>query len=324
MARLPLTLACGDYDRTHALVTGTVRPEGIDLNFVPLSPAEIFWRMLRHAEFDASELSLSGYVMGLSRGDTRFIAIPVFPLRLFRHSYIWFNAGSGVEQPSDLAGKRIGIPEYHMTALLYIRGMLHHDHGVRAEDVRWVRGRTERVELRLPPSVELTDLQPGQSMDDLLERGELDAVAGTRAPRAFHRGGSRIRRLFEDPRATEIEYFRRTGIFPIMHVVVLRREIYEEHRWVAASLAKAFQDAKDEAYRRIEETSSIYSLPFLQFDLEESRRVFNGDPFLYGVERNRPTLEAAVQYSQEQYLSDRPVSVEELFAPETVDAFTGH
>jgi 4,5-dihydroxyphthalate decarboxylase len=321
MARLKLTLACGDYDRTHALADGSVRPEGIDLNYIALEPpGEIFWRMLRHEEFDASELSLSAYILGLARREARFVAIPVFPLRAFRHSYFWVSARSGIERPEDLKGKRVALPEYHMTAMLYIRGMLRHDYGVRADDIRWLRTRTERVTLNLPPQLHLEDLGPDRSLARMLERGEIDGVAGTRMPRGI-KGMGEIRPLFPNPREAELDYYRRTHIFPIMHVIAIRREVYEGNRWVADSLFKAFQEAKARAYHRMREVTSIYSLPLLNHDVEEARRVFGEDFYPYGVEASRPTLEAALQYSVEQYLSERRLTVEELFAPETIDVF---
>ena len=320
-SRLRITLACGDYDRTHALADGSVMPEGAEINFIPLEPGEIFWRQLRHEEFDVSELSLSAYLLGLARGENRFVAIPVFPLRLFRHSFIWVNTESAIKEPQDLAGKRIGIPEYHMTAMLFIRGMLKHDYGVSHEDVKWFRTRIERVELNLPPSMHLVDLGGERPLGRLLEQGELDAIAGTRPPRGVEGGGGHIRRLFPDPRAVELDYFRRTGIFPIMHVVAMRRELYERNRWLAESLAKAFELAKQRAYERMRITSNVYSLPWLHLEMEELRQTFNGDPYAYGVESSRATLEAAALYSYEQGLGERQVAIEEMFAPETLDVF---
>lgn len=319
--RLQLTLACGDYDRTHALADGSVQPEGIELNFVPLSAGEIFWRMLRHEEFDVSELSLSAYLLGLSRGDTRFVAIPVFPLRMFRHEHFWVNTEAGIEKPKDLKGKRVGIPEYHMTALLYIRGMLQHDYGVLPEDITWLRSRIERVTLQLLPNIRIEDIGPDRALGRMLEQGEVDAAAGTRPPRGLQRSSAHVRRLFGNVREVQLDYFRRTGIFPIMHVVAMRRELYEQHRWMAQSLCKAFADAKQHAYARMNEVNSLYSLPFLELDIEDERALFGDDPFPYGVERNRATLEAATLYSYEQGLSQRRVAIEEIFAPETIDVF---
>ncbi|MBM2809849.1 MAG: 4,5-dihydroxyphthalate decarboxylase [Chloroflexi bacterium] len=320
--KLSLTLACGDYDRTHALLDRSIEPEGIDLNYLPINPpGEIFWRMLRHAEFDASELSLSAYILGIARGDTRFVGIPVFPLRIFRHSFIWVNPDAGIQEPGDLKGKRFAIPEYHMTAMLFIRGMLQDDFGVRARDVTWFRNRVERVSIDLPPEIRVEDIGPNRKLNDMIERGEIDAVGGTRPPTGLS-DALKMQRLFLNPREEEIAFYRRTHIFPIMHIVAIRREIYERHPWVAESLAKAFRDAKERAYERMKEVSGLVSLPWLDQDIEDERRVFGGDPYPYGVEPNRPTLEAATRYSYEQGLSKRIVPIEELFAAESLDRYS--
>lgn len=322
MSKLPLTLACGDYDRTHALLDGSIQPDGIDLNYVDLPPAEIFWRQLRHQEFDASELSLSGYIMGVARGNSPFVAIPVFPSRVFRHSFIWVRADTGIETPKDLIGKRVGIPEYHMTAMLFIRGLLQHEYGVLPEQITWVRARTERVELNLPASIKIEDIGPDGALDAKFEAGELDAIAGTHVPRSFRDGSGLARRLFSNAREVELDYYRRTGIFPIMHTIAIRRELYERNRWIAVSLFEAFHKAKERAYARLRNIATgIYSLPWLHCYLEEQRQIFGNDPYAYGVPSNLPTLEAATLYSFEQGLSPRHVAVEELFAPETIDLY---
>jgi 4,5-dihydroxyphthalate decarboxylase len=324
MAKLPLTLACGGYDKTQALIDGRVEVDGVDLNYLQIEPpGEIFWRQVRHTEFDASELTMSAYLVGLSRGDDRFVGIPVFPLRLFRHAYIWVRKDAGINEPADLRGKPIVIPEYHMTANLYIRGMLQHDYGVMPEDVHWYRTRIERIELNLPPKVRIEDI-PDQDWNAMLARGEIVGTMGTRAPRAARGSDSPVRRLFPDVRAVEADYFRRTGIFPIMHVIALKREIYERNRWVAKALLDAFEESKQRAYERMRDVSGMYSLPWMALEQEESQRVFGADPFPFGVEPNLATLEAATQYSFEQGLSARKVSVEEMFAPETIDVFVEH
>ena len=324
MAKLPLSLACGGYDKTLALVDGRVDVEGVDLNYLQIEPpGEIFWRQVRHTEFDASELTMSAYLVGLSRGDDRFVGIPVFPLRLFRHAYIYVRRDAGITEPADLKGKPIVIPEYHMTANLYIRGMLQHDYGVLPEDIRWYRTRVERIELNLSPKVQIEDIQD-QDWDAMLARGEIVGTMGTRAPKASRGSDPLVRRLFPDVRQVEIDYFRRTGIFPIMHVIALKREIYERNRWVAKALLDAFEQSKALAYQRMRDVSGIYSLPWLSVEQEEAQNVFGGDPFPYGVAPNLATLEAATQYSYEQGLSARKVTVEEMFAPETIDVFVEH
>ena len=324
MAKLPLTLACGGYDKTQALIDGRVEIKGVDLNYLQIEPpGEIFWRQVRHDEFDASELTMSAYIVGLSRGDDRFVGIPVFPLRLFRHAYIWVRNDSGIAEPADLRGKPIVIPEYHMTAMLYIRGMLQHDYGVLPEDIHWYRTRVERISLNLSPKIQIDDIQ-GQDWDAMLARGDIVGTMGTRAPKASGRNDGPVRRLFPDVRQVEVDYYRRTGIFPIMHVIALKREIYERNRWLAKALLDAFEQAKAHAYERMRDVSGIYSLPWLALEQDETQRVFGGDPFPYGVEPNLRTLEAATQYSYEQGLSERKVSVQEMFALETVDVFVEH
>jgi 4,5-dihydroxyphthalate decarboxylase len=325
MAKLRLNLACSEYDRTRALTDGTVVPEGIELNFIQSpNPAETFWRMLRHAEFDASELSLSNYMMGLARGDTRFIGIPVFTYRLFRHSMLWVNDDSGIREPKDLIGKRVGIPEYAVTAMLFARGMLQHEYGILPKDIHWFRSRTERVALSLPSDVRIEQMPPDQTLDGMLERGELDAIAAFSTPRAARSESARVRRLFPNAREVEADYYRRTRIFPIMHMIVLRRDIYERNQWAAQSLVKAFQAAKELCYEGADRdvmAASSSLTPWLRHHWEETQQVFGGDIYPYGVKENLPTLEAATLYSYEQHLSARRLTVEELFAPETLDAF---
>jgi 4,5-dihydroxyphthalate decarboxylase len=328
VARVQLGLACSDYDRTRALVDGTVVPEGIDLQLIRgAAPAVLFRRMLHDAAFDASEMSLSNYLMGLARGDTRFVGLPVFPYRAFRHSMLWVSERSGIRAPRDLIGKRVGVPEYAVSALLYARGMLQHDHGALPGDIHWFRSRVERVVLDLPGNVQVEQLPSGAALDDLLARGELDAVADFAAPRGAADGSAQVRRLFPRVRDVEADYYRRTSIFPIMHLIVLRRDVYERHPWAAASLVKAFQAAKERCYAELERnlvSDAVVLTPWLRLDWEEARAVFGGEIYPYGVQANLPTLEAAVQYSYEQRLSARQLRVEELFAPETLDLLGEH
>jgi 4,5-dihydroxyphthalate decarboxylase len=316
VAKPKLTFACGDYDRMQALLDGSVQPDGVDLDCQVIAPpSEIFGRMLLHEEFDVSELSLSNYLMGLSQGDDRFVAIPVFPSRQFRHSYIWINTKAGIREPKDLIGRRIGIPDYSMTALLYIRGLLQHEYGVRPRDVTWVRGRKEKAKLQLPQGIRVEDAPAGETLDALLTSGRIDALASASVPACFADAAPNVARLIPNAREVEAAYFRRTGIFPIMHTVVIRRPIYEANTWLAGSLFRVFEAAKQAAYERIHRAHGIYSLPWLEEDLEEVRELFGGDAYPYGIQANRRTLEAAVAYSHEQGLSDRLLSLDELFAP---------
>ena len=319
MGDLRLTLACGPYDRTQALRDGTIRPDGIEITYLPLQPAEIFWRMLQYREFDISEMSLSNYTSLVSGGNSPFIAIPVFPSRVFRHGYFFVNVHKGISRPEDLAGRRGGVPEYSMTAAVYMRGLLQHEYGVAPNRIEWVQGRTDRLGRALPPDIRLTQAPPGTELGDLLDRGEIDFLMTANNPLAFRRGSPNVRRLFADYAKAEKDYFRRTRIYPIMHTVVIRREIYERDPWVAMSLYKAFLRAKDYSFRLISETGSPKaSFAWLQPLIEEEQSIIGKDWYPYGIEANRPTIEALLQYTYEQGLSDRRLSVEELFAQSTL------
>lgn len=319
MANLRLTLACGPYDRTQALRDGTVRPEGIELNYVTLQPAEIFWRMLQYKESDASEMSLSNYTTLISTGASPFIAIPAFPSRVFRHGYFFINTDKGIRTPADLKGKRGGVPEYSMTAAVYMRGLLEHEYGVKPRDVEWVQGRANRLGRALPSDIRLTQAAPGTELGDLLERGEIDFLMTANNPLSFRRASNKVRRLFPNYAEVEKDYYRRTKIYPIMHTVVIRRDIYDRDPWVALSLYKALCRAKDYSYHLLTETGSPKaSLAWLQPLLEEEQEIIGRDWFPYGIEQNRPSLDALLQYAHEQGLTGRRIAVEELFAPSTM------
>ncbi|HEX5605886.1 MAG TPA: ABC transporter substrate-binding protein [Candidatus Binatia bacterium] len=320
MTTQTITLACRDYDHTRALADGRIKIDGIDVKFVNISPpSQIFLRMLHDEEFDASEMSLSNYMIALGKGDRRFIAIPVFPSRVFRHAYVWINTRSGIQKPEDLKGKRIGIADYSMTALLFVRGFLQHQYGVMPQDVHWFRRRSEHVSIKIPTGIRIDDIGKNQSLDDLLEAGDLDAVALTSPPRGFLEGLAEIKRLFADPRAVEAEYYRQTKIFPIMHMVVIRRAVYEKNPGLAVRLAEAFETAKHLSFEAYAEGLSC--LPWVHLDLEYARQVLGTDFYPYGVSKNLATLEAATLYSNEQGLTQRKFAVNELFAPETLELF---
>jgi 4,5-dihydroxyphthalate decarboxylase len=316
-----ITLALQDYDHTRGLVDGAVRVEGFDLKVMTISPpSQIFLRMLNQEEFDVSEMSLSNYLISLARGDKRFVAIPVFPSRVFRHSYIWVHANAGIEEPRDLIGKRVGIADYSMTALLFVRGMLKHEYNVLPEDLHWFRRRSEHVSIKPPATLRIDDIEKGHTLDDLLEKGKLDAVAVTSPPRSFKSGSPLVRRLFPDAKRVEAEYYRRTKIFPIMHLVVVRRAIYESNPGIAEALTSAFQRAKQQAHEMLGERLS--PLPWMNLDIEYAQRVIGSDLCAYGVKLNLPTLEAATLYSHEQGLTERKLEVNQLFAPETLELFS--
>jgi 4,5-dihydroxyphthalate decarboxylase len=319
MANLRLTFACGPYDRTQALRDGTIRPEGIELNYIALQPAEIFWRMLQYREFDVSEMSFSNYTTLVSGGDAPFVAIPVFPSRVFRHGYFFINTEKGIEKPADLAGRRGGVPEYSMTAAVYMRGLLQHEYGVAPDRISWVQGRADRLGRALPPGIRLSQAPAGTELGDLLERGEIDFLMTANNPLSFRRGAPTVRRLFPKYREIEQDYYRRTRIYPIMHTVVIRREVHERDPWVALSLYKALIRAKEYAIRLLLETGSPKaSFAWLQPMIEEEQAIIGRDWFPYGIEVNRPSIEALLQYTHEQGLSQRRLTIEELFVPSTL------
>jgi 4,5-dihydroxyphthalate decarboxylase len=322
MANQTLSIGCRDYDHTRALADGRVKLDGLDAKFVNISPpSQIFLRMLHDEEFDASEMSLSNYMIALGKGDRRFVALPVFLSRVFRHTYIWINTRSGIEKPEDLKGKRVGIADYSMTALLFVRGLLQHQYGVAPQDIHWFRRRPEHVAIAIPPGIRIDNIGKDETLDSLIEAGKLDALAVTSPPRAFLQGSPLVRRLFPDCRATEAAYYRETKIFPIMHMVVIRRALYEQDPTLAVRLTQGFAAAKQLAFEAYEE--GLSSLPWVNLDLEYARQVLGHDVYPYGVTKNLPTLEAAALYSNEQGLTGRKFAVEELFAPETLDLFAG-
>jgi len=326
--RLRLTLACWDYDRTRALADGTVAPEGIDLTYLPLPVEETFFRMLRHREFDVAEISLSSYTLSLFREPRRFVAIPVFPSRSFRHSAVYLHAGSGIARPQDLAGRRVGCPEYQMTALVWIRGLMADEYGVHPTAVEYhcggeeEPGRDEKIPLDLPPAFRLRRIGPDQTLSRLLAEGGIDALYTARAPSTFATRPEAVRRLFPDYVAAETEWFRRTRIFPIMHLVAIRREAYEADRWIAQELTKAFARAKAVAAAALEETAALQvMLPWAAAHAAEARALMGEDWWAYGLEPNRHVLETFLRHHHEQGLSPRCLTPEELFAPEALESF---
>jgi 4,5-dihydroxyphthalate decarboxylase len=296
-ARLPLTLTVGRYDRVQALFDGRVRAEGIDLTCLALGAEETFFRMLRHREFDVAEMSLSSYVLSLLTPERPFVAIPVFPSRVFRHSSIYVNADSGIERPGDLRGKVVGTPEYQITAGVWIRGILAEHHGVPVDSVRYRTGgqhqanRPEKLALALPPQIDVQPIGPGQTLSAMLDSGDIDAFYTARMPDSFRRPGSRVRRLFADCEQVERDYYAATQIFPIMHTVVLRREVYERHPWVAQTLTQAFAAAQRDTYERLYDTTALATmLPWAVAELERTRELMGHDYWPYGVEANHTTL----------------------------------
>lgn len=321
MTQRTLTIGMRDYDHCRALANGKVKVDGVDLKFVNINPpSQIFLRMLHDEEFDASEMSLSNFMIAVGQGDRRFVAIPIFPSRVFRHSYIWVNTKTGIHKPADLKGKKVGIADYSMTALLFVRGLLQHEYGVAPQDIHWFRRRREHVAIAMPPDIRIDDIGKDQNLDDLLEAGALDAVALTAPPRAFIQGSPLVARLFPDCRAVEADYYRRTKIYPIMHMTVMRRAIYEQDPSLAVRLSQGFQAAKELAFEDYAE--GLASLPWVNLDMEFARQVLGKDVSPYGIKNNAATIEAAALYSHEQGLTPRKFAVEELFAKETLELFS--
>jgi len=303
-----------------ALYTGDVKPHGVDLNFLAIDhPREIFDRMLINLEFEACEMSSSEFIRHAVRGDCPMVAIPVFPSRVFRHGYIAIDKRQ-VREPKDLAGKRIGVPLYTMSAAVWIRGLLAHDYGVDLSGVRWLQGATNKPGRHGNPSpppmlkrVSIEDNTSGKSLSDLLEEGEIDAVLGSDLPLAVHRGGN-VARLFPNFPEVEADYYKRTGIYPIMHLVAMRRDVYERNPAAAKSLYQAFCRAKDIALQRMRHTGMLATMmPWMLAEIEIMDKVFGPDPWPYGVDANRKTLEALVAYLHEQSLIARPIKVDDLF-----------
>ena len=322
------TLACWDYDRTRALQEGRVPVEGVELTYLPLRVEETFWRMLRYQEFDAAELSLGSYLMAREKGYPRLIAIPVFPSRAFRHSCIYINTDSGIKEPKDLAGKKVGVPEYQITMAIWARGILQHEYGVKPEQMKWFTGgeehpgREDKIRHDLPPNLDIRPIGPEQTLSSMLERGELDAVISAHMPSPFVRRSPKVRRLIQNFRAVERDYYRRTKIFPTMHTVALREEVYEKNPWVAQSLCKAFAESKRICQESMYEFSALkYMLAWSIAEMEEEREIFGEDLWPYGLEANRHVLEALVQYAHEQGLIKKLPDLKALFAPNTLDDF---
>jgi len=327
MPKLRLTLACWNYDRTRALLEDRVPIEGIELNYLNLPVEETFFRMLRHREFDIAELSLSSYTVSLFKEPSPFIAIPVFPSRFFRHSCIYIHAGSGIREPRDLAGKRVGNPEYQMTAPVWIRGILSDEYGVPVSSPLYLSGgeeepgRAEKIALSLPPEIRTEAIPGDKTLSQMIATGEIDALYTARAPSSFGKS-DKVLRLFPDFQTVEQEYYRKTKIFPTMHIIAIRRELYEQHRWVAQSLYKAFLIAQREAYEQLHDMAALKTmLPWLVRHVEDTERLMGRDFWPYGLEPNLHTLDTFLRYHHEQGLSKRRLEAKDLFAPETFESF---
>ena len=325
MARLPISLACGPYDRTRALADGRVEIDGVELRYIHLEPEEIFFRMLNYGEFDAAEMSLSTYLL-THLADGPFIAIPVFPSRMFRHTSVYVNGTAGIDKAQDLAGKTVGVAEYQLTANVWIRGILADHYGLPVESVKYrtgglnTPGRHEKFSVNLPPQIDIAPVAEGQTLSGLLAANEIDAIYSPRAPESF--GGPSVRRLFDDSRAEEERYYSETGIFPIMHVLVIHRRVYESNRWIAREMVKAFTAAKDIAFAELRRTVALsISLPWVREEFESTVDRMGPDFWAYGIEANRTVLSSFIRYAHTQGLIDTTPEPGDLFAPETGEQF---
>ncbi|MFL6803191.1 MAG: ABC transporter substrate-binding protein [Xanthobacteraceae bacterium] len=323
---VPITIACGNYDRTRAILDGRVKVEGCATTYLPLYPEEIFHRAFRFQEFDVSELSFSSYLRTVAAGMSDYIGIPAFVSRIFRHSGIYIRTDAGIREPADLKGKRVGLPEYQITAVVWMRGMMQHEYGVLPTDIHWRNGgqeqpgRQERTPLKPIPGLDLEPLGPDETLVGLLRAGELDALFTARAPSSYLAGEPHIARLFPDTRAAEKAYFKKTGLFPIMHLVGIRKSLVAQYPWLPVSVYKAFCEAKALAMTDLTDVNALMvTLPWLEAETKETMATMGADFWKYGVHENMREIEALTQYVYEQGLVDRKVKVDELFAPSTFD-----
>ena len=324
MDKVALTLAIGDYEHTRDLASGAVPVQGATLNVITLPPEEAFFRFTRFREWEVSEMSMGKVVSLRSQGDDGFAAIPVFPSRVFRHSMIYVRDGGKLERPEQLKGKRIGVPEWAQTAVIYARGYLAHQAGVALESVDWVQagvnqaGRVEKVKLKLPAGVRLKP-EPGSSLNDMLLAGELDAVLSARPPKDLGKG---IRRLISDYEAAEEAYFKATGIFPIMHVIAIKTDVLARHPWLAMNLYKAFDEAKRRSIERLSDiTASHAPFAWLAPYAQRMKGLFGDDFWPYGLEKNGKTLQGFVDFAFEQGVCHRKLALEELFPAQVLTSF---
>lgn len=318
----------GDYDRTRPLFDGRVQIDGVDPVYMLLNPEEMFFRSMRSVDFDITELSFSSYLVKHSRGECPYIAVPVFLSRAFRHTSIYVRKDR-IKRPEDLRGRRIGLPEYQLTANVWARAILHDDYDVSPSDVTWVRGgidtpgRPEKIKLQLPANVKVEPAPDGTTISELLDRGEIDGFIGPRPPSRTALKNPNIGWLFDDPTAVAKDYYRRTGVFPIMHVAAIRKELAERHPWLPGAVLKAFTQAKAVALEMLSDTSATkVTLPFVEEQLKAARDAMGEDYWSYSVASARKTLETFVRHHHAQGLSSRLVSVEELFHPSTYETYS--
>jgi 4,5-dihydroxyphthalate decarboxylase len=326
VSKLQLSLACAGYDRTRALFDGRVSIDGVDIVPTILEPEEAFHRAFKYGEFDITEISMSSHTVMTARGEAQYVGIPAFLSRVFRHSGIYINTSKGIRRPEDLKGKTIGVPEYQITANVWIRGILSDDYGVRADQVHWRRGgieqpgRGERSPIKLPDSIDLQQIPDDKTLSGMLESGEIDAMISARAPSCLLRGSPNVARLFPNFKEVEAEYFKRSRHFPIMHMVGIRKSLVEQHPWLPVNVYKAFAEAKRLAMHDLNEINMLLvTLPWVVHEYNATRELMGDDYWPYGFKENLHSLEVFTRYHHEQGLSSRKLNPEELFTPSVID-----
>ena len=314
MPDLELTAAFGDYDRTNILKMGAVRPEGVNLRVLSLPPAEIFFRMCRYQEFDLSEMSMGAHMFLLGEGNSPFVGMPAFPSRVFRHSMVYANTDSGVDEVADLNGKRVAIREWGMTAVVWIVGILAEEYGLDVGSVDWVAAIEPRVPIPMPPGARIRYMKPGQTVSNMLDSGEVDGALIHQVPECFAKGSPSVKRLFPDYKAAETAYYKRTGVHPMMHCVVLRRDVHEQNPWALGSIYQAMCEAREKTLELLSDNGALSAMiPFLPAVMDETREIFGDDFWPYGVEANRASLEKLLSYAHAQRLTPGPLEVADLF-----------
>ncbi len=327
MARdIPITIVAGNMDRLAAIRDGRVKVEGCDVTFIPMEPEEVFFRAFRYAEFDCCELSFSSYIRVTSQGKSPYVGIPAFVSRVFRHSGFYIRTDRNIKRPEDLRGRKVGVPEYQMTAPVWMRGILEDEYNVKPTEIIWRSGgqeepgRDERTPFEPPPGLDLEPIPENRTLVDMFEAGELDALTTARAPSSFTLGKPNIDRLFPDFRTVEKAYYRKTGMFPIMHLMGVRKDLAEKHPWLPGSIYKALIEARDIAYDDLARTAALsVTLPWVDAERRETIALMGNDYWRYGVDECRHEIEALARYSFSHGLSERLMTPEDLFAESTFE-----
>jgi 4,5-dihydroxyphthalate decarboxylase len=326
VVQIPITIVCGDYDRTRGIKDGRVPVEGCEVTYIPMEPEEIFFRAFRYQEFDVCELSMSSYLRITDAGDSPYIGIPAFVSRVFRHSGIYVRTDRGIKTPADLEGRTIGLPEYQITAVVWMRGIMQDEYGVKPTDIKWRSGgieqpgRDERTPLAPIPGLDLKPIPADKTLAGMLESGEIDAMFSARAPSCFLRRAPNVGRLFPDYRKVEQAYYKKTGLFPIMHLIGIKKHLVEKHPWLPTSLYKAFCEAKALAMWEVRDINALrVTLPWLEAESLETMELMGEDYWRYGVNENRKDIETLARYAHEQGLVKQRLAPEALFARPTLE-----